>query len=347
MNDTNATTGRIALAFAAVYLIWGSTYLAIRFAVETMPPFLMAGVRYLIAGLILYGWLRLRGAGAPTRRDWRMASIAGGLMLVGGNGILSWAEQFVPSGLAALLVATVPIWFVGIAWLGPDREAPNGPEIVGIVLGLVGVGVLMSGSIEGIGLHGASPGLVVWSSVAVIVATIAWAAGSMYSRRAPMPRPTLYATALIMCAGGALSIVSGLALGEAGRLDLSGISGRSLASLAYLIVFGSIVAFSAYGWLVKAVRPALLGTYAYVNPVVAVFLGWWLAGEPVTGHVAVGAALVVAAVVLVERGRAKARRLARSGVVATSASPPPPGGPGETVAPAALTTNAERTAKAT
>jgi len=312
MNDATPSTGRLAAAFTSVYLIWGSTYLAIRYAVETLPPFLMAGVRYFTAGAILYAVLRFRGVAAPTRREWRMAAIAGGLMLVGGNGLLSWAEQFVPSGLAALLIATVPIWFVGIAWLGPDREAPNGLEIAGIAVGLAGVAVLMAGTTEGIGLNGASPALVAWSSVAIIGATIAWAAGSMYSRRAPLPRPTLWATALTMCAGGALLVLTGVATGELGRLDLAAVSLRSLLALVFLVLFGSIIAFSAYAWLVQTVRPALLSTYAYVNPVVAVLLGWWLADEPVTGSVATGAALVVGAVVLVERGRARARRLARA-----------------------------------
>lgn len=307
MNERSASTGNIVLAFAAVYLVWGSTYLAIRFAVETIPPFLMAGTRFGTAGLVLLLWLRARGVRPASRAHWKAATIAGALMIVGGNGLLSWSEQYVPSGLAALIVATVPLWLVAIAWLGPDREAPSRREMAGLALGLGGVIVLIAGSGEGIGVGGASAGAVLAGSLAIVIASISWAAGSMYSRRAALPGPPLYGTAMMMAAGGALLLLVGAALGELGRLSLDAVSARSLGSLLYLIVFGSIVAFSAYTWLLRVVRPARVGTYAYVNPVVAVFLGWWLAEEAFTPTMSIGTIVIVGAVVLVQRGRLAAR----------------------------------------
>ncbi len=306
MTESPAPPGKVALAFAAVYVIWGSTYLAIRFAVETLPPLLMAGVRFGVAGLTLCIVLRARGAPRPDARQWWAAGVSGALMILGGNGVLSWAELYVPSGVAALIVATVPLWFVGLVWLGPDREAPAPLELAGVGLGLFGVALLVADS--GRSTSAAGGGMVVWGALAVVAASGSWAAGSLYTRRAPLPSPPLYATALTMLAGGALLLAAGVARGEAGRFDPGAVSGRSVAALAYLIVFGSIVAFSAYAWLLRVVRPALVGTYAYVNPVVAVLLGWWLAGETLTARMAVGASIVVVSVALVQRGRARMAR---------------------------------------
>lgn len=312
MNDSPAPAGRVILAFAAVYVIWGSTYLAIRFAIETVPPFLMAGVRYLIAGALLYAVLRARGAPRPTRAEWWAATVSGGLMIAGGNGLLSWAEQYVPSGIAALLLGTVPLWFVGLAWLGPDREAPAPLELTGLLLGLAGVALLVIGS--GRSVHAGAGGVaVVWGALAILVAAGSWAVGSLYHRRARFPGSPLYATAMTMMAGGAVLVVAAIATGEPARFDAGAVSLRSLAAFAYLIVFGSIVGFSAYAWLIKAVRPALVGTYAYVNPVVAVFLGWWLGGESVTSGMLLGAAIVLTSVALVQTDRIRlARRRAEA-----------------------------------
>lgn len=306
MNARPASTRNILLAFAAVYLIWGSTYLAIRFGVETMPPFLMGGVRFFIAGAILALVLRSRGVPPATRGEWKAALISGSLMIAGGNGLLSWSEQYLPSGLAALLIATVPLCMVAIARFGPDREALGRLESVGLILGLGGVVVLVGGSDDTIGLGGASSGTVLLASIAVIGASISWAIGSMYTRRAALPQPPLYATALTMTAGGLVLALVGLATGELGRLDLPEISARSWGALLYLIVFGSIVAFSAYAWLLRVVRPSAAGTYAYVNPIVALFLGWWLAGERLTAAMLLGSVIILAAVVLVQRGQASA-----------------------------------------
>jgi drug/metabolite transporter (DMT)-like permease len=228
-------------------------------------------------------------------------------MLLGGNGLVNWAQQVVPSGIAALVVGTVPIWFVTLAWLGPDHEAPTLPEVGGIVLGLGGVGLLMSGSLDNIGLHGATRGQVLLGVGALVLATVSWAIGSLYSRRAPLARPTLLSTAMMMLTGGGLMLLAGIGLGEIGDFDAAGVTRRSLAAFAFLIVFGSIIAFSCYVWLFQVVRPALAGTYAYVNPVVAVLLGWALADEVITREMAFGAILIIGAVVLAERGRARAR----------------------------------------
>ena len=304
MNARPASTRNIVAAFGAVYVIWGSTYLAIRFAVETLPPFLMGGARFFTAGAVLMAVLLARGAPRPTLRQWRGALVSGTFLIAGGNGLLSWSEQYVPSGLAALLVATVPLWMVAIARLGPDRERTGRLEALGLFLGLTGVVVLVGGSGAEVGIGGADEAAVLLASLAVVAASISWAIGSMHNRRAELPRPPLYATALTMTAGGAVLVLVGLAAGEAGRLTLSEVAGRSWLSLLYLIVFGSIVAFSAYAWLLRVVRPAAVGTYAYVNPIVALALGWWLADEPFTGPMLVGTVIIVAGVLLVQRGRA-------------------------------------------
>ena len=304
MNARNASTRHLLLAFAAVYLVWGSTYLAIRFGVETIPPFILGGVRFLTAGLILTVVSRVRGAPAPKPAEWKAATISGVFMVVGGNGLVCWAELYVPSGLTALLVATVPLWLVAIARLGPDREVPRPLEILGLLLGLAGVVVLVTGSNAEIGVGGASSEQVLLGALVIIVASLSWAVGSMYNRRAALPSPPLYGTGLTMVAGGAALLLIALGAGEFGRLSLADISARSWWSLLYLTMFGSIVAFSAYMWLLRNVRPAAAGTYAYVNPVVALFLGWWLADEAFTLPMLAGTVIIVAAVVLVQRGRA-------------------------------------------
>lgn len=315
-------TPRLVLAFAAVYLIWGSTYLAIRFAIETVPPFLMAGTRFVVAGAILYAWFRARGQPAPTLREWRAATIAGGLMLLGGNGLLSWAEQHVPSGIAALLVGTVPLWMVLIARWGPTRERTGPREIGGLALGLLGVALLVAPTPEAVANVGTDARGFVLGAGAVLAGSMLWAAGSMYSRVAPLPPDSLYATALTMLAGGVLLLLAGGARGEAAHLSPTGVSARSALAILYLIAFGSLVAFSAYTWLLRVARPALVGTYAYVNPVVAVLLGWALASEPLGARTALGAAIVVGSVVLVRRGR----RRPTAPVVASAGRESTPGG---------------------
>ncbi len=300
-------------AFAAVYVIWGSTYLAIRFAIETLPPFLMAGVRFVIAGGILYAVARALGAGRPERLHWRSAAIIGGLLLLGGNGGVVWAEQTVPSGLTALIVAIVPLWMVLLDWLRGTGSRPGLGMAVGLLFGFVGVGFLVGPG----GLGGGERIDPIGAGV-VVLASLLWAIGSLYSRKAELPASQTLATGMEMFAGGVLLLVVAAGTGELGRFDPSAVSTRSLWALAYLIVFGAIVAFSAYVWLLKATTPARAATYAYVNPVVAVALGWALASEPLSPRIFVAGAMIVAAVVLIV-GRPARRRAATP---AASASAP-------------------------
>jgi drug/metabolite transporter (DMT)-like permease len=291
--------GMLVAAFAAVYIIWGSTYLAIRFAIETLPPLLMAGIRFLIAGGALYLWVRWRGTGRPEPRHWLGATVVGGLLLLGGNGGVVWAEQTVPSGLAALMVATVPLWMVLIDWWRPGGTQPARIVLLGVVIGLVGMLLLVdleetrSGAVHGVG------------ALVLILASLSWATGSLYSRRANLPRSPFLATAMEMIMGGALLTAAGLARGELGSFDPARVSGRSVAAVIYLIIFGSIIAFTAYIWLLRVVPPAKAGTYAYVNPVVAVALGWALAGEAVTWRTVIAAAIIILAVVLITSHRSR------------------------------------------
>lgn len=244
----------IVLAFAAIYLVWGSTYLAIRVVVETLPPFLSAGVRFLIAGGLLFAFLRARGFAKPSRLDWRNAIITGTLLLVGGNGLVVWAEQSISSGFAALVVALAPAWFALLDWLRPRGVRPRVKTILGIVVGFLGVLMLMNG--RG-GTHGPSHW---WAALAVMVAGISWASGSLYSKHnSHSSSPWMAAAAQMICGGAGLLLV-GSALGEPFRTHWADVSARSLWALAYLIVFGSWIGFSAYIWLLKASTPSRVST---------------------------------------------------------------------------------------
>ncbi len=283
---------RVWAALITVYIVWGSTYLAIRFAVETLPPFLMAGVRFVVAGALLYAWARLHGVPAPRPRQWGSAAVVGGLLLLGGNGGVVWAEQFVPSGLAALLVATVPLWMVGLD-AAATRRLPSTRVLLGLAAGLAGVAWL-AGPLGG----GESP-VRADGAVVLLLASLAWAVGSLFSRRADLPTGRGLGTAMQMLAGGGLLVLAGLATGETGAVELASISARSALALLYLIVFGSLVGFSAYIWVLRASTPAKVSTYAFVNPAVAVFLGWLLAGEALDARILGAGALILAAVVLI------------------------------------------------
>ncbi len=304
---------RVITAFAAVYLIWGSTYLAIRLAVETMPPFLMAGIRFLIAGAILYVWTRWRGVPKPIRSHWLAATIVGGLLLLGGNGGVVWAAQHVPSGLTALLIATVPLWMALLNWLRPGGAKPSNGIIAGLLLGFIGITLLIGPSKLASGQQVDSLGAAV-----LIVASLSWAAGSLYSRRAQLPGSPLLATGMEMLAGGALLLIASLFFGEWTRFDLSAPSLRSWIALSYLIIFGALIGFTAYIWLLRVTTPALASTYAYVNPVVAIFLGWAFAGEPLTGRTLLAAAIIIGAVVVITLQRAPSVRVENERRVLTS-----------------------------
>ena len=288
----------VIAAFASVYIIWGSTYLAIRYALESLPPLLMAGARHTLAGAILYAVLRATGTARPQRIHWRSAAIIGALLLLIGNGGVCWAEQTVPSGLAALLVTTVPIWMVLLNWFRREGVRPGVMEIGGVVLGLLGVIILIGSE----NLGGGAP-VHRMGAVVLVAASLSWAIGSIYSRHAPLPKSPLMATAMQMLCGGVLLLLSGAMSGEGARLELENVSLRSLVALGYLTVFGSLVAFSAYVWLLRVSTPAKVSTYAFVNPVVAVALGFVFAGEPLTPRTMVAAAVIVTAVVLITRQR--------------------------------------------
>jgi drug/metabolite transporter (DMT)-like permease len=285
----------LASAFAIIYVIWGSTFLAILFAIETMPPFLMASARFFVAGTVLYGWARLvNGAAAPTRAHWQGTAVVGVLLLLGGNGLLVWSEQRIPSGVAALLVGTVPCFMVLLDWLRPGGLRPAGAVIAGLLLGLLGLVWLVGPDAL---LGGGRADLI--GAVVVVVGSFSWALGSVYSRHAATPPSPFLATAMQMLAGGAALLVLSVVLGEPWEFDFSAVSLRSLLGLVYLVVFGSIVAFSAYIWLLRVSTPTRVSTYAYVNPVIAVLLGWALAGEALTVRVAVAAAIIVSGVALI------------------------------------------------
>ncbi|MBX5328071.1 MAG: EamA family transporter [Candidatus Bathyarchaeota archaeon] len=284
---------KVVTAFLAVYLIWGSTYLAIRFVIESLPPFFMAGTRFLVAGAILYIFARLRGVEGETKGDWSRAFVLSGLMLLGGHGAVVWAEQWVPSGLACLLVGTVPLWMVFLDWMW-NKHKPNVKVVGGVVLGFVGV-ILLVGGVESLGASSvdlAGAGIIVFG-------TFLWANGSLYSRSAKQPRSQLLATALEMVAGGLLLFLVSLATGELSRVRLDLISMRSLVSWIYLVVFGALVAFTCYIWLLKVTTPAKVSTYAYVNPIVAMFLGWALANEPITTRNVAAATIILTAVAII------------------------------------------------
>jgi drug/metabolite transporter (DMT)-like permease len=287
-------------ALATIYIVWGSTYLAIRIMVETMPPLLGAGVRFAVAGAILWAFLRLRGGAERvrlTRGQVAGTALAGTLLCFGGNGLVTVAEQEVPSGLAALIIGAVPLWVVLMRVGEGDR--PQRGTLAGVLVGFVGLAVLV--------LPGDRPGdAPLWGVLLIVVASISWAAGSFYSKRMDLPSDGLVSTAFQMLLGGAGMIVVGLAVGEAGDVDLSEFSARSLGAFAYLITFGSLLAYSAYTWLLREAPISTVATYAYVNPVIAVVLGALVLSEEVTAAVVAGAGAIVLSVATVVRREAPA-----------------------------------------
>jgi drug/metabolite transporter (DMT)-like permease len=302
-NRSRPSTAAVAIALLIVYVVWGSTYLGIAVMIETLPPLLAAGVRYATAGLLLLGMLvayaRFRRSSQPLERPsaahLRSAIVVGTLLLLGGNGGVVLAEQYIPSGVAAVLVSTTPIWLALFDTV-LSRRAPSALVIGGLLAGTIGVAILLA-PIEGIGdVNPVGIGL-------VMVATISWAAGSLYARGAVLPRSALLGTGLEMLAGGIVLLAAGSLLGEVGRANVEAFSLRSLLALAYLIVFGSIVAFSAYTWLLANVPISTVSTYAYVNPIVAVALGAIILSEPITPRTLIATILIIGAVVAMVSGR--------------------------------------------
>ena len=296
-----ASRSQILAAFASIYIIWGSTYLAIRYAVQTIPPFLMGGLRFVISGALLYAWSRYRGAERPSRLHWRNAFIAGGFLLVGGNGAVVWAEQFVPSGLTALLVSILPFWLVIIEWVRPPQRRPAAAVLIGLIIGFIGIVVLV-----GPGNLGGRGDVRPIGAVVLILGSLSWAIGSFFSRDADLPQSGLLTTGMEMLGGGVLMLVVGTLSGEVSHFDIGHVSAASAIGLLYLVTFGSLLGFTSYIWLLDKVSPARLGTYAYVNPIVAVVLGWAIASERLSFRTAVAAAMVICAVALITTARSSA-----------------------------------------
>jgi drug/metabolite transporter (DMT)-like permease len=287
---------RIVIALLAVYLIWGSTYLAIRFAVETIPPFLMAGTRFLVAGLLLVIWRYLAGDPRPTRKQWLSASIVGLLLLLGGNGLVSWAEQGrINSGTAALLVGTVPIWMVLIEAIFYTKQRPRWQAFVGLLTGFIGIVVLIGPQ----NIFDSQNHANLLGTGAVIIGAFLWSIGSVYSHKAEMPGSPLMGTGMQMLVGSVGLFLVSLLSGEWKTFSLAAVSLHSGLGLLYLIVFGSLGGFVAYGWLLRNAPIPLAATYAYVNPLVAILLGNWLAQEHISAQVLVAAAIIIGSVVLI------------------------------------------------
>jgi drug/metabolite transporter (DMT)-like permease len=286
---------RVVMAFLAIYVIWGSTYLAIRYAVETIPPLYTAGIRHLCAGSILLAWALAKGQ-RPTWAQIRASVVIGFFFFLVGHGSLHWAERIVPSGLASLLIAVEPIFVFLLSSAAARTWRWNWLLLAGISLGLLGVGILVQGSFQSTE-HGMAVG-----SIMILVGAFSWSVGIIYSRRSHLSGSPLLLSALSLLAGAVMLLSTGTLVGEAHRFAFSEVSRRSWLGLGYLILFGSVIAFTAYNWLLEHYSPTLVATHTYVNPIVAVLLGWMLGGEVLTLRVGLAAGLVVLAVVLVDRG---------------------------------------------
>ena len=292
--NTPPTRTAVALALGTIYLVWGSTYLGIRVAVETMPPFLMAGVRFLLAGGLLFAFLKFRGAPAPTARQWRANTLIGAFLLLGGNGAVVWAEQFVPSGLTALLIGVGPLFIVLTEWAWPGGLRPTVRTAAALLLGFAGV-VWLAAPWQDFA-HG---GLHLGGVLAILGGCVCWSLGSITSRHSKHGATPAMASALQMLGGGALLMLAAGLHGDFVSVDVAAISARSWSAFAYLVLIGSLVGFSTFVWLMKHCPPAQVSTYAYVNPIVAVILGWLILNEPITPRTLVASAVIITAVVLI------------------------------------------------
>ena len=285
-------------AFAAIYIFWGSTYLAIKYAIETLPPFLMAGVRFFVAGVILMIWARFRkDYERPKAVHWKTSFIVGAFLLLVGNGAVVYAEHHISSSLAALLIATEPFWIVILSWLWLKKSRPNSKVILGLVVGFFGVWLLISG--QPVSSFASADSMQGLGTIVVILAALSWAIGSIYGLRSPVPKSAILMAGMQMFAGGLILLVVSLFLGEWSSFSIAEVSANSWFGLIYLIVFGSLIGFTAYSWLMRNAEPAMVATYAYVNPIIAVLLGWLIAGESFTGQMLIGAGVIVGSVVLI------------------------------------------------
>jgi drug/metabolite transporter (DMT)-like permease len=292
---------KIAAAFAAIYIIWGTTFLAIRFALETIPPFMMAGLRFTIAGLLLFAWSYYRYSVKISLSDLKLPVITGLLMILVGHGSLAWAEQYISSGYAALLCSAIPVWMVLMGWIQSRSDRPDKFTVVGIVLGISGV-ALLSGTGEEFSISiTASSGTVITSIIFLVGSGLFWAYGSIKSRKFNKEIPLLYSVSIQILAGGTALLLLSLLRGEAAETSMANFSIASVASLLYLIFLGTLLGYSSYVWLLKVSSPAKVGTYAFFNPLIAVFLGWIIADEPITSVMIFGAAAILVSVLLINK----------------------------------------------
>ena len=288
---------KIWIALIALYIVWGSTYLGIKVAIETIPPFFHGAVRFLISGLIILAWQKAAGQELPTRSQWKSTFIIGNLLLVGGNGLVSWAEQFIPSGIAALIIASVPLSLVILEALRPGGVKPTWQAIVGLVIGFIGIFIL-AGPAE---ISGSATDLDTFGVVALLSATILWASGSIYSKNADLPKSSLMTTGAEMLMGSIGLLTVSMLTGELNGWNPADVSGRSLAGLAYLITIGSIIGFGSYIWLLANAPISLVATYAYVNPIVAVILGYLFGNEALEPRIYLATAIIIGAVIFINR----------------------------------------------
>ena len=294
---------KIWIALIALYIVWGSTYLGIRIAIETIPPFFHAGVRFLISGLILIIWQRSAGHALPTRKQWISTAIIGSLLLLGGNGLVAWAEQFIPSGIAALIISSSPMFLVIGEAIRPNGVKPNWQGIVGILIGFAGIFILIGPS----EISGSATKLNPLGIAALLAAELFWSTGSIYSKSVDLPKSSLMNTGAQMLMGSISLFIVSLVSGELHGWDITAVSARSLYGLSYLILVGSLVGFVSYGWLLQNAPISLVSTYAYVNPIVAVFLGTWLASEPLEPRIWLAAGIIVGSVIFINSTRPKVK----------------------------------------
>jgi len=298
---------KIWLALLALYIVWGSTYFGIKVAIETIPPFFHAGVRFLVSGLILVIWQRSAGYEMPTRKQWISTAIIGNLLLLGGNGLVSWAEQFIPSGIAALIIASVPLFLVVAEAIRPHGVKPNWQSIVGLVIGFIGIYVLIDPT-EAV----AGAGLNMYGVAALLSACALWATGSVYSKLADLPKSSLMTTGAEMLMGSIGLFIISLVTGELHGWNPAEVSMRSLAGLSYLITIGSILGFGSYIWLLQNAPISLVATYAYVNPIVAILLGVWLGNEILESRIWLATAIIIGSVIFINsRSRSKVSKEAK------------------------------------
>jgi len=305
MDDTaQASRWKTVAAFAVIYLVWGSTFLAIRIGVREVPPFLLAGMRFVAAGILLYGWMRLKGTASPTLREWGAATVVAVPIFVGDYGLVFWAESRVPSGITAVMMATIPVFMAlsEILFLGTQRLTAR----LGLALavGMVGVGVLVSHSTSF-----ADAPIDPWGAFALMIAAVSWAIGSAITRKLPLPASKAMSSGAQMLMGGVLLTLLALVLGEFGGFHVQAVSAGAWLALIYLIGAGSILAFTAYVWLIHHESPTKVGTYAYVNPVVAVILGYFLGGETIGLRTICGTALVLVSVVVITLSPSKKAKI--------------------------------------